>query len=253
MSAAKGTEKLLRDIRTATGETYFALRDSIVAGVEELERQLAEVTANFERECSDGDRLAEALGVPRTEGGSLQVVRMLGVIAALKTERDNAEGMAGCMDMLRRDLIAAGVIPASGPPMFMTEAVMRIVAERDEAIREVGTLKMALADADHGITAELRQREIEALRVGAERLKAFANACLKDWPHNMGLDGFDLQDICIAHGLLVGEQRTTFCGDECNCAEYQGKDCGEFTCYHRADWLKPSAIDAARGAKHNVM
>ncbi|CAB4199227.1 hypothetical protein UFOVP1326_29 [uncultured Caudovirales phage] len=50
----------------------------------DLERQLTEVTANFERECQNGDRLAEALGVPRTEGGSLRVQRMLNVIEALR-------------------------------------------------------------------------------------------------------------------------------------------------------------------------
>ena len=39
VSRAKGAEQLLRTIRTAQGETYFALRDGIVAGVEELENE----------------------------------------------------------------------------------------------------------------------------------------------------------------------------------------------------------------------
>ena len=38
--------------------------------------------------------------------------------------RRKNEGMAECMDMLRCDLIAAGVIDSSVPPMFMTEAVL---------------------------------------------------------------------------------------------------------------------------------
>jgi len=71
-----------------------------------LESQLATVTAErdalqesnrqesaamallLERECKDGDRLAEALGVPRTEGGSLQVLRMLNAIDALRVDAE---------------------------------------------------------------------------------------------------------------------------------------------------------------------
>jgi transposase len=37
----------------------------------------------FERECQDGDKLAEALGVPRTEAGFLNVPKMLAKIRAL--------------------------------------------------------------------------------------------------------------------------------------------------------------------------
>ncbi len=42
----------------------------------------------------------------------------------LDAERDQYRDMAGCMDLLRRDLIEAGVIGESCPPMFMTEGVM---------------------------------------------------------------------------------------------------------------------------------
>ena len=37
----------------------------------------------WERECQDGDKIAEALGIPRTEGGSLNVTKMLAKIRAL--------------------------------------------------------------------------------------------------------------------------------------------------------------------------
>ena len=43
---------------------------------------------------------------------------------AARLRSENAEGMAECMDMLRRDLIAAGLIESSVPPMFMTEAIL---------------------------------------------------------------------------------------------------------------------------------
>lgn len=67
---------------------------------------------------------------------------------ALKQQRDTAEGMAGCMVVLRDDLIRLGLIKESVAPMFMTEAVVGIVAEltrerdalRDELSKNAGQL-----------------------------------------------------------------------------------------------------------------
>lgn len=113
--------------------------------IADLERQLAQVTAerdalktNFERECQDGDRLAKALGVPRTEGGSLQVQRMLNAIDALK--------------------IQAGTL-ATAFRVNMLRLSQKITHEEIDKV---------LADvAQKAVDAE---REIDALRVDAERL-----------------------------------------------------------------------------------
>lgn len=55
--------------------------------------------------------------------------------------RQASELMAGCMDMVRQDLIAAGVIDATVPPMMVPEAVMaalqRAVADEREACAKV--------------------------------------------------------------------------------------------------------------------
>ena len=40
--------------------------------------------AEFERECKDGDKISDALGVQRTEGGSLHVPKILNAITTLK-------------------------------------------------------------------------------------------------------------------------------------------------------------------------
>jgi hypothetical protein len=77
--------------------------DSIVAGVEELERELVQMTAWRD---------------------------------AARRDCDENEGMAGCMDLLRRDLIEAKVIGESVPPMFMTEAILRAVQVRDAAVKD---------------------------------------------------------------------------------------------------------------------
>ena len=46
--------------------------------------EVADLRVAFERECSDGDKIAAALGVPRTEGGSLMVARMVNRVNALE-------------------------------------------------------------------------------------------------------------------------------------------------------------------------
>ena len=57
-------------------------------------------------------------------------------IEALRLERDNAEGMAGCMAMFRKDMIEAGVITDAVAPMFMTEAILsKLSALRADAER----------------------------------------------------------------------------------------------------------------------
>jgi hypothetical protein len=74
------------------------------------------------------------------------------------------------------------------------------------------------------------------------RLKAFTLAIMADWPDVGDLDGFDLQDIAVEHGVLVGEERSSFCtapGEEgCQCAEYYD-ECETFTCYRLHPSLKP--------------
>lgn len=53
---------------------------------DELSARVAALESSFERECQDGDKLCEALNVGRTEGGSLQVQRMLMKVAALEAD-----------------------------------------------------------------------------------------------------------------------------------------------------------------------
>lgn len=64
--------------------------DAIAEIKRPLDEQMARLNATvtrlngeFERECRDGDRLCQALGVPRTEGGSLNVPKLLAKIKAL--------------------------------------------------------------------------------------------------------------------------------------------------------------------------
>lgn len=65
-------------------------------------------------------------------------------------------------------------------------------------------------------------RDEELAKVTAERdkLRAFAQAVMTDWPEYAGIDGGDLQDIAVDHGLLESTVRHEPCGEGCNCAWY---------------------------------
>lgn len=63
---------------------------------------------------------------------------------ATQTRRET-EAMAECMDMVRQDLITAGVVDKSVPPMMLAEAVIaaqhRAVSAEREACAQVGMLE----------------------------------------------------------------------------------------------------------------
>ena len=70
------------------------------------------------------------------------------------------------------------------------------------------------------------------------RLRSFARDVMETWPRG-DLEGGDLQDLAVKHGLLVPETRYTPCREECFCAEYATTE--EFEdgviCYRRAALL----------------
>ena len=72
-----------------------------------------------------------------------------------------------------------------------------------------------------------------------DRLLAFAREILSAWPEG-GIDGGDLQDIAVEHGLLVPETRHAHCAEECPCALSATEEefAGGVVCYRRAEWLK---------------
>jgi hypothetical protein len=74
-----------------------------------------------------------------------------------------------------------------------------------------------------------------------KQLLAFAKDIFEksEWPQG-GIDGEDLQEIAIKHGLLIPETRFEPCDPEfCLCAEFYGeKEFAEgITCYHKAQFL----------------
>jgi len=77
------------------------------------------------------------------------------------------------------------------------------------------------------------------LRAENETLRAFARDIMAPWPVG-SVDGYEVQDLAIEHGLLVSETRTERCGDACECAEYHSPEemADGVTCYRRGPLLK---------------
>lgn len=60
-----------------------------------------------------------------------------------------------------------------------------------------------------------------------------------DWLEGGDLDGFQFQDLCEKHGILLPEKRFEDCGEGCNCAAMDNIDKENgFTCYRMADWIR---------------
>lgn len=107
-----------------------------------------------------------------------------------------------------------------------------------EAYRDMFGVKTDRANDTH------RNACIELAALVAERdaLKAFARELieLSDWPDGGDIDGFDFQDAAVKHGILIPEQRSEPCGEDCSCnAYYSDEEWKEgITCYRLAAALK---------------
>ena len=61
--------------------------------------------------------------------------------------------------------------------------------------------------------------ELRRLYAENEKLRAFAQDIMDEWPDVGTLDGFDLQELAVKHGLLAETTHHKPCAEEgCNCA-----------------------------------
>jgi len=74
------------------------------------------------------------------------------------------------------------------------------------------------------------------------RLRGVIAAWYAYWPEpwGEGRDGFEMQEFGEKHGILIAEEKTTPCGEGCNCTEFFG-DNETVTCYR----LKPEFVEGA--------
>ena len=96
----------------------------------------------------------------------------------------------------------------------------------------------AMQIASMGISTMI---ELDAVRKERDQLRSFAQEIMEGWPDVGTLDGFDLQELAVKHGLIVATIRHKPCSEEyCSCAEMvderdwkKGVDC-----YHATTLLK---------------
>ncbi len=82
------------------------------------------------------------------------------------------------------------------------------------------------------------------------KLLDFANGIFEtaDWPDGGDIDGFELQEIAVKHGLLIEVTRHAPCGDVCSCAV----SCNDedfkrgVQCFNKAEWLSIKAENYQR-------
>ncbi len=87
---------------------------------------------------------------------------------------------------------------------------------------------------------ELQQKTISWLLSENKKLRAFAREVMESWPDG-GIEGDDLQEIAVKHGMLAPEIRHEPCGEWCNCNSMNCLDSddwkGGVECYRRTELL----------------
>ncbi len=96
------------------------------------------------------------------------------------------------------------------------------------------------------LIAMLRKDAYEATTLVAhyadesKKLRAFAREVMSAWPEG-GIEGDDLQDIAVKHGMLAPELRHDPCGEWCQCNGIGGYDSNDWqrgvVCYRRTALL----------------
>ena len=87
---------------------------------------------------------------------------------------------------------------------------------------------------------ELQQKTISWLLSENKKLRAFAREVMESWPDG-GIEGDDLQEIAVKHGMLAPETRFEPCGEWCNCNSMNCLDSDDWNggveCYRRTALL----------------
>ena len=80
----------------------------------------------------------------------------------------------------------------------------------------------------------------DALLSENKKLRAFANDIMEAWPDG-GIEGDDLQEIAVKHGMLAPEIRHEPCGEWCQCNGIGGYGSDDWQrgveCYRRTSLL----------------
>lgn len=123
------------------------------------------------------------------------------------------------------------------------------LARRDHAsaLLLVADIRFALGDNGKRMQAELVEY-CKELRAAVVALRGFAQGVMDSWPHG-DVDGYELERMAVAHGLLALKypKPTEPCGENCACSGYPTpKEWAEgIDCYAKTPLLT-GKIDEAR-------
>ena len=96
----------------------------------------------------------------------------------------------------------------------------------DDVMKAAEDTSVTIAGVGAGLRSAIEAYGIACAgveRVRYARLREFAKGCLDEWP-DVGMDGFDLQELAVKTGLLEAFTVTELCGENCRCIEYHGSD-----------------------------
>ncbi len=103
--------------------------------------------------------------------------------------------------------------------------------ERDQARSAIGAATNA-----YEVASSIAKSSIE----DTNKLRAFAREVMAAWPEG-GIEGEDLQEIAVKHGMLAPEIRHEPCGEWCQCNSMNCLDSddwkGGVECYRRTALL----------------
>lgn len=94
---------------------------------------------------------------------------------------------------------------------------------------------MTETDCPPSSNDELRA-ENERLEIELNALRGFAQAVMSEW-YDKSLDGGELQELGVMHGLLREVQRAEPCDDPCECIDIYGPNFWPVTCFQRTELL----------------
>lgn len=119
-------------------------------------------------------------------------------------------------------------------------------------------------EKSRALTAELTEAKRDLAR-----LRGFVQELLSEWPNDIEIDGFELQELCVKHRLLVATYPAGPCGEDCWCQTYYGSDRAAWknaVCYRKTDLLMgysrpvegkvrvsgvPYEVDLSEGGDHD--
>ncbi len=81
-----------------------------------------------------------------------------------------------------------------------------------------------------------KDKRIATLEARAKALQAFAQDIMSNWPEG-DIDGGDLQEIAVKHGLLKPVMMDRPCSEDCHCQEFYSSAEWPVECFRKTDLL----------------